>query len=149
MSELAALGSVLAAIAIWRLLASRPVVAWLSWIPVCVLFVVASVLTELRAGPEFRARDPAGFVLDEVAGMAFTLLFLPPAVQRLDRWSRGILLFIAFLAFRFFDGSKPGIGWVEERNFLGVTLWDDLAAGFLAGLLVLGLSAIRLRQRNR
>lgn len=80
-------------------------------------------------------KDPSQIVADEVAGQALTLLALPWAVTgESEAWLRnGVILFTAFVSFRFFDITKPppimqlqsaGGGW-------GILL-DDLIAGVYA-----------------
>jgi len=87
----------------------------------------ASLLVERASARHFLSEDAREFVLDEVAGMALTLVFVPA-----HAWLPGV--WIAFLAFRFFDVLKPGIEWVERRNWRGTIVWDDLLAGLYAGL---------------
>jgi phosphatidylglycerophosphatase A len=79
----------------------------------------------------YHRKDPQVFVLDEVAGICLTNLFLP------IKGMHGLLtIALAFIAFRIFDVTKPpparqleklGAGW-------GI-LMDDLAAAVYASLL--------------
>jgi phosphatidylglycerophosphatase A len=94
---------------------------------------LASLLVERASERHFLSDDAREFVLDEVAGMALTLAFVPAA-----SWPWGVVL--AFCAFRFFDVLKPGIDWVEERHWRGTIVWDDLLAGLYAGLCTGGLA---------
>lgn len=81
------------------------------------------------------AKDAREVVIDEVGGMALTLLFLPA--------DRGIGAFLlAFAAFRFFDIFKFGVHWIEERDWPGTVVWDDLLAGGYAGAATLGALAL-------
>jgi len=90
-------------------------------------------------------RDPSEIVIDEVAGQWLALWALSwPA------WAHGIAIealwpgwIAAFVLFRIFDISKPGpVGWADRRgDALGVML-DDLIAGALAALGVLGLAGL-------
>lgn len=76
--------------------------------------------------------DPGWVVIDEVAGQWIALLALPhPSVF-------GALAALA--AFRLFDVTKPGpVGWAERLpGALGV-MADDVLAGALAWMAVLGL----------
>lgn len=84
--------------------------------------------------------DPSEIVIDEVAGQ--WLAFLPVSIgashagaDLLSLWPGFVF---SFLAFRFFDITKPGpIGWADRRNdSLGVML-DDLVAGLAAALCTL------------
>lgn len=88
---------------------------------------LASLGVERIAARHFLTDDPREFVLDEVAGMAVALLFVPAA-----HWAAGVA--VAFAAFRFFDVLKPGIAWVERRGWRGTIVWDDLLAGLYAGV---------------
>ncbi len=99
--------------------------AWLA-----IFSTVLSVAIEAPAGRHFLSEDAREFVLDEVAGMAVALCFLPAAPQP---W----LFVIALLAFRFFDILKPGIQWVEKLPIPGKVAWDDVLAGLYAGIVVL------------
>ncbi len=83
------------------------------------------------AGPAARAmavKDPPAVVIDEVAGMMLTLLFLP---------AKGWIYLAGFLLFRLLDIWKPGpIRRMEQLpGSLGIML-DDLAAGLAANLLL-------------
>jgi phosphatidylglycerophosphatase A len=79
--------------------------------------------------------DPGEVVIDEFVGMWLTLLFVPLT------WMWTVL---AFVLFRAFDIVKPGpVGFLDRRvkGALGVNL-DDLAAGFLAGLILLAVQIL-------
>ncbi|MCY4662551.1 MAG: phosphatidylglycerophosphatase A [Acidobacteria bacterium] len=77
---------------------------------------------------ESRRTDPPAVVIDEVAGMMVTLLWLPVG------WVGGLA---GFLAFRFFDIVKPFPAAAAERlpGGWGV-MADDLVAGAYAALTV-------------
>ncbi|MBY0338345.1 MAG: phosphatidylglycerophosphatase A [Acetobacteraceae bacterium] len=77
--------------------------------------------------------DPGWVVVDEAAGQALALAFVPAA---LGVW--GVLL--AFGLFRLLDILKPGpVGWMDRQpGALGV-MGDDLVAGGLAAALLLGI----------
>jgi phosphatidylglycerophosphatase A len=98
----------------------------------CAVSSVASLLVERAAARHFLSDDAREFVLDEVAGMALALVFVPA-----HAWAWGALL--AFGLFRFFDVTKPGIKWIERRNWRGKVVWDDLLAGLYAGVCTAGL----------
>lgn len=104
-------------------------------VAVCVASVVFGVLLESTAVRHFLDSDPREFVLDEVAGMALTLLFIPVSAG----WPAIVL---AFIAFRFFDVLKPGIQWIEKYDWPGVITWDDLLAGLYAGITIKIIFAI-------
>jgi phosphatidylglycerophosphatase A len=90
----------------------------------------------VRARPE---GDPGWVVIDEVAGQWLAMLGLAHL-----SWT-GCLL--AFLLFRLFDITKPGpVGWADrQHNAFGI-MADDIVAGLIAALLLLGL---RLLLPNR
>ncbi len=78
-------------------------------------------------------KDPGAIVIDEVAGMALSVLLVPPTIATLA---------VAFLAFRVFDIVKPFPANVAQRLPGGVgVMVDDLIAGIYALLVVLGLRA--------
>jgi phosphatidylglycerophosphatase A len=79
-------------------------------------------------------KDPGAIVIDEVAGMAVSVLAVPltPAV-----------LAVAFVLFRVFDIVKPYPANALQRLPGGVgVMIDDLVAGLYALLLVLGARAL-------
>jgi phosphatidylglycerophosphatase A len=79
-------------------------------------------------------KDPGAIVIDEVAGMAVSVLAVPltPAV-----------LAVAFVLFRVFDIVKPYPANALQRLPGGVgVMIDDLVAGLYALLLILGARAL-------
>jgi phosphatidylglycerophosphatase A len=74
------------------------------------------------------AKDPGIIVIDEVAGMLVSVLFLPRTIP---------VLVTAFLLFRLFDIWKPfpARQFQELHGGLGVML-DDLIAGAYALVLI-------------
>lgn len=73
-------------------------------------------------------KDSYRVVIDEVAGMLVTLLFLP---QRLD------LMIAAFVLFRFFDMVKPlGIRKMENLPAGTGVMMDDVLAGVYGNILL-------------
>jgi phosphatidylglycerophosphatase A len=85
------------------------------------------ILAESAATRHFLDPDAREFVLDEVAGSAIAVCFVPS-----DHIVIGLVL--AFVTFRLFDVLKPGIQWIELQPWRGKVAWDDVAAGFYAGL---------------
>ena len=79
----------------------------------------------------YHRKDPQMFVLDEVAGICLTNLFLP------IKGMHGPLTFaLAFVAFRIFDIIKPPPARQLEKLRAGWgILMDDLAAAVYASLL--------------
>jgi phosphatidylglycerophosphatase A len=76
-------------------------------------------------------KDPGACVLDEVAGMAVTMLLLPMS----GAWHGTLTFAAACMAFRMFDVLKPWPCRRLERfpNGWGI-LADDLAAGVYANI---------------
>ncbi|MEK7445921.1 MAG: phosphatidylglycerophosphatase A [candidate division NC10 bacterium] len=79
-------------------------------------------------------KDPGVIVIDEVAGMMLSVLFLPRTLP---------VLITAFLLFRLFDIWKPFPARESQdlRGGLGVMV-DDLIAGGYALILVMGARAL-------
>lgn len=89
--------------------------------------------------------DPSEIVIDEVVGqwIALAPVIIGAAhlgVNVLALWPGWIA---AFVLFRLFDIVKPGpVGWADRKqNATGVML-DDVIAGLLAGICVLGLAGL-------
>ena len=87
-----------------------------------------------RAETYLKEKDPSAVVIDEVAGMILSVLFLPatPAV-----------FISAFLLFRLFDIVKPypARQWQALSGGAGIML-DDLVAGIYANLLLQAARAL-------
>jgi phosphatidylglycerophosphatase A len=78
--------------------------------------------------------DPGWVVIDEIAGQMITLLTL----HRIG--VLGVLL--AFALFRLFDVAKPGpVGWADRQGGAWGIMADDVLAGTLAALVLLGVQA--------
>ena len=93
------------------------------WMVLLVLVIVVAVGTWSASAAErhYRREDPGEIVIDEVAGMMLTLLWLP---------SGWVSFLVGFLAFRFFDIVKPFPARLAERLPGGVgVMADDLVAG--------------------
>ena len=100
--------------------------------PALAAFVVVVTLAGTWAGHEAErvmgGKDPGAIVIDEVAGMALSVLTLAPSLP---------VLLAAFVLFRIFDVVKPYPANALQRLRGGVGIMiDDLVAGFYA-LLVL------------
>jgi len=95
--------------------------------------IVTGALCAQRSRQLFGSDDAKEIVLDEVAGQAITLLFLPFS------WKAYVL---GFVLFRIFDILKPFPVCVFDRmkNGWGIML-DDVVAGLYAG--VIGMLLIR------
>ncbi|GAB4174084.1 MAG: hypothetical protein OHK0024_10760 [Thalassobaculales bacterium] len=114
--------------------------AWLLQEPLLILAaaLAVAVLGTWAAGAHARALgagDPGSIVIDEAAGQLLALAACPPDP----------LWYAAALAlFRLFDIWKPGpVGWCDRRLSGGWGIMaDDLAAGGLAGLILLAAQAM-------
>lgn len=85
------------------------------------VYVSGKLITE-------KEKDPSYVVIDEVAGMAVTLLFIPSTWQNFA---------VGFILFRFFDILKPlGIKRMEKmRKGWGIML-DDILAGIYSSIVL-------------
>jgi phosphatidylglycerophosphatase A len=80
--------------------------------------------------------DPGWVVIDEVAGQWLALLGLAYAT-----WVGCIL---AFVLFRLFDITKLGpVGWADRQHGAFGIMADDVIAGVIAAVLLLGLRVLR------
>ena len=109
--------------------------SWVEWQGVLAAGLVAacaaSVVVGRHAVADFGRKDPGPFVLDEVAGICLTALFVP-----LRGWHGWVTLAAVFTAFRLFDVTKPPPCHRLERlpDGWGI-LCDDLMAGVYANAL--------------
>jgi len=90
-----------------------------------------------KAEKQFNSKDPKYIVIDEVAGMFLTLLFVPLDLR---------LLVIGFLLFRVLDTVKP---YPADRlqnlpGSAGIML-DDIVAGLYANIILQFLSRVLLK----
>jgi phosphatidylglycerophosphatase A len=89
--------------------------------------------------------DPSEIVIDEVAGQLIALAPLSWSAGRMGLditvlWPGWIA---AFVLFRLFDIWKPGpVGWADRRGDAQGVMLDDVIAGALAALGVIGLAAL-------
>lgn len=100
---------------------------WLE-VSVCGVLVVAGAWSARLAERALGVEDPGPVVIDEVAGMLVSLLFLP------GTWP---IIFAAFIAFRIFDIVKPWpAGRLEDVPGGWGVMADDVMAGVYANLTV-------------
>ena len=106
--------------------------------PALFLVVVAcGVWSANKAEDYYGRKDPGQVVIDEVAGMSLTLL-----------WIDGSMAWIAvgFLLFRLFDVVKPfPVNQIEQLSGGWGVIGDDLAAGLYANCtlrILMGLSVV-------
>lgn len=92
-------------------------------VAVCIIGVWSSDVVEKDWG-----KDSSRVVIDEVAGMCISLLFIPPTIQ----W-----IIVALLLFRFFDIVKPLYIRRSEklRGGWGVMM-DDIIAGIYSNVVL-------------
>ncbi|CAH7414430.1 Phosphatidylglycerophosphatase A [Vibrio chagasii] len=98
-----------------------------------VVLTLVSVIICNKVSDDLGEHDSGKIVIDEFAGVMLTLAFIPEITI--------FWVLVSFFAFRFFDVLKPfPIGWLDANleNGWGIML-DDIAAGFAAGLVVIGL----------
>jgi len=124
-ANFASLALTLIAIAIW--FAGGGALLTPALITILVISTMIGVILEPWAEHYYLAPDAREVVLDEVAGMSLTLLFLPPDTGLLG-------FFLGFVLFRFFDIFKFGVHWIEGIPIRGTVTYDDLIAGLYAGL---------------
>ena len=96
-------------------------------LPVTILITVLGVWVSNKVEADW-GKDSSKVVIDEVAGMCISLLFVPPTI---------VNLLIGFVLFRFFDIVKPLL--IRKAEALpggwGV-MADDVLAGVYANILL-------------
>lgn len=122
------LASFISLIFIWmikqNLSATNVVILYLFFL-IFSLFVVSNSLKKIKK------KDPKEIVIDEFMGQFTCLLFLPNKIE---------CYIIGFLLFRFFDIIKPyPINQIDKRDDAMGVVFDDVLAGFFAGLIIHGL----------
>ncbi|WP_299843415.1 phosphatidylglycerophosphatase A [uncultured Jannaschia sp.] len=135
----------------WASLVALPL-GWLAMQGGPILFTLLTILLlplgvwatidVTRGHPE---HDPSEVVIDEVLGQWVALM---PVAW--GAWAAGAPLLAlwpgwiaAFLLFRFFDILKVGpVGWLDRRPDVWGVMLDDVVAGVLAALGVVGLAGL-------
>jgi phosphatidylglycerophosphatase A len=97
---------------------------WPVYLGATILLTGVAVWAAGRMAGDLRQPDPPQIVIDEIAGMWFAAIGLPPALYDVA---------VAFLLFRLFDVVKPAPVPRLERlpGGFGIVA-DDVAAGLLA-----------------
>lgn len=96
---------------------------------ISVSFIIAAIWVAKNAERILNKRDPGCVVIDEISGMAVTLLGLP------FNWVTAVC---GFILFRLFDILKPFPIRSLEQRFSGGTgvVLDDVIAGCLANVVL-------------
>ena len=118
---------------------------WLIPFTTLALLVTLAVVTLVgiwagsRVERAIDAKDPGIIVIDEVAGMLVSVLFLPRTIP---------VLVTAFLLFRLFDIWKPfpARQFQELHGGLGVMLDDLIAGAYALALIVISRALVDLRR---
>ncbi len=101
-----------------------------AYITIVILIAISGIYISGKAEDIYQVKDSRHIVIDEIAGMLITFIFLP---------NKGINFLLAgFVSFRIFDILKPfPIGLIDRRleGGWGIML-DDVLAGIYANLLV-------------
>lgn len=102
------------------------------YIAVIILISLAGVYIAGEAEDIYQEKDSPVIVIDEIACMLLTFLFLPGGIK---------ILLAGFISFRIFDILKPFPIRMAERRLGGGwgIMCDDILAGVFANLLVRGL----------
>ena len=106
--------------------------------PALIVFVIAVIVVGTWAAQDAEralgGKDPGAIVIDEVAGMALSVLTLPLTP---------VVLLAGFVLFRLFDVVKPYPANALQRLPGGVgVMIDDLVAGLYALLVLLAARAL-------
>ena len=110
-----------------------------------IFFSIASIIICEIASSDLVEKDHKSIVIDEVAGAGLSFLFIPLlGIYNFStlEWQKESYLaaLILIILFRFFDILKPHpISFIDSKfkSGFGIVL-DDLVAGILAGLTLLG-----------
>jgi len=95
---------------------------------VTLLLIILGFLVSGRAEKIFNQKDARYIVIDEVAGMFLSLVFIPYDI----RW-----VVIAFFFFRIFDALKPyPAGRIQEINGSTGVMGDDIIAALYTNIIL-------------
>jgi phosphatidylglycerophosphatase A len=108
-----------------------------AWTPVWVSFLILAIGIWSAGKMEYKwGKDSYRIVIDEVAGMCFSLLFIPV------KWQ---YVLCGLVLFRFFDIAKPlGIRKTEDLKGGWGVMIDDMLAGFYSNLILQALVFLKL-----
>ena len=96
---------------------------------VVILTLIAGIYISGEAEKIYQEKDSSHIVIDEIAGVFFTFIYLPKGIS---------FLLAGFAAFRFFDILKPfPIRSIDEKIKVGWgIMFDDVLAGIYANFLI-------------
>jgi len=96
---------------------------------VVILTLIAGIYISGEAEKIYQTKDSSHIVIDEIAGVFFTFIYLPKGIS---------FLLAGFVAFRFFDILKPfPIRLIDEKIKGGWgIMFDDVLAGIYANILI-------------
>lgn len=102
------------------------------------IILIMGFMVCAKAEKVFAIQDPPQVVIDEVAGMLISLMFLPKSLP---------IIICAFILFRGFDTVKIWPAEQSEKVPLGIGIMlDDIVAGIYANLAIqLALFVISIR----
>jgi phosphatidylglycerophosphatase A len=102
---------------------------WLQATGITVILILISVWVAHQAEQQLNAKDPGCIVIDEIAGMCVTMLYIPLTL------ATGMA---GFFLFRLFDVIKPPPARQLERNLTGGwgVVMDDVVAGVMANIVL-------------
>ncbi len=104
-------------------------VSFTTYAIVVILTLIAGIYISGEAEKIYQKKDSSHIVIDEIAGVFFTFIYLPKGIS---------FLLAGFVAFRFFDILKPfPIRLIDEKIKGGWgIMFDDVLAGIFANILI-------------
>jgi phosphatidylglycerophosphatase A len=112
---------------VWFLLSKCFPLAY-AWQTIVIILTIATGIYCSGKLVTEKEKDPGYIVIDEVAGMIITLMFIPPTLLN---FSIGLILF------RFFDILKPlGIRKTEQMKKGWGIMTDDILAGIYSTIIL-------------
>ena len=88
---------------------------------VIVILLILGIISSNKISIKLQKHDPSEIVIDEVTGMAISLLMLPHDIY---------IYIIAFILFRIFDIFKPSFIYRVQNLYGGVGIMaDDILSG--------------------
>lgn len=110
----------------------------ITYIAFIILIFISGIFIAGEAENIYQKKDSPYIVIDEIAGMLITFLFLPKGPKG-PKWL--IFLLAGFITFRIFDILKPFPARLVERRLAGGwgVMCDDILAGVYANLFIRGI----------